>query len=297
MNKRKSEKTVPFTVEAVLDFVFSQYHIPIRRLKGAKTLHKSGQAALIDAESILVERDGKAFLEVFRREDGEKEMRQSLLGIIERDELTSDLEEVSMETLFVILSKHVDPRRLGVVWTARPTRRWAATTASGHFPLHRGPTRCATCAAWWTGSLPTRSPRGVPRRMALRRNALRAQRVHPQRHGQHVARGGERVGGDPVDQPAQVGAHRRASMRRGDRAEPVVADRGVGRRRPTPRRPPRAGSAAPAPGRPAPPPCRAAPGSRRGRRRDRAAARAPARRRARLRRGRLRTACQACAFG
>ena len=108
MNKRKSEKTIPFTVEAVLDFVASRYHVPIRRLKGAKTLHKNGQAALIDEESILVERDGKDFFEVFRREDGEKEMRQSLLSIIEWGELTSDLEEVSMATLYEILIKHVD---------------------------------------------------------------------------------------------------------------------------------------------------------------------------------------------
>ena len=58
-----------------------------------------------------------------------------------------------------------------------------------------------------------------------RRRNLGAQRIDPQRHGQHLARHRQRVGGNPVDQPAQVGAHRRSVDAPGDRTQPVVAHR------------------------------------------------------------------------
>ena len=48
---------------------------------------------------------------------------------------------------------------------------------------------------------------------------LLRQRIHPQRHGQHVAGEGQRVGGDPVDEAAQRCGQRRHFKHRGDRLE------------------------------------------------------------------------------
>jgi hypothetical protein len=70
--------------------------------------------------------------------------------------------------------------------------------------------------------------RGVGEAPADRRR-LRPQRVDPQRHRQHLAGGGERIGGDPVDQAAQIGAHPRRLQDRGERAQARGRQFGIGR--------------------------------------------------------------------
>jgi len=112
MRKSKPEATVPFTIEAVLKFVSKQYHIREDSLTGSNGRYKDGPVGFGDLTNIIVQRDGKNFLEVFRLSDKGKELRFDLAGLIERDELISTLEEVPMEEVFAILARHVDLKSL-----------------------------------------------------------------------------------------------------------------------------------------------------------------------------------------
>ena len=128
---KRARKDVPYTIDAVLDFVSKRYDVPLSRLSGRMA---PGTLPLIGDECIVVQVDGKDSLGIVPLSRREQNLKQGLMGIIECGELVGDvqlLEDVPIEDVFAVVVDHVDLRDL-CGWVAVKSNEEIMELAENH---------------------------------------------------------------------------------------------------------------------------------------------------------------------
>jgi hypothetical protein len=118
----KTEKDVPFTIGAIVKFVAERHGFLPSRVSGRMGV---GTPSVIGDKCIVVQLDGKDFMEVWSLVGEENKLRSKLLNIIEADELVGDtqiLEDVSNKEVFNVVVRHSDLRCL---------RDWISVNSNG----------------------------------------------------------------------------------------------------------------------------------------------------------------------
>ena len=106
--KGRSGKDVPYTIDAVLDFVSRGYGVSLSHLSGRMA---PGALPLIGDECIVVQVDGKDVLGIVPLSRREQNLKQGLMDIIECGGLVGDvtlLEDVPIEEVFAVVADHTD---------------------------------------------------------------------------------------------------------------------------------------------------------------------------------------------
>ena len=129
--KGRSGKDVPYTIDAVLDFVSRGYGVSLSHLSGRMA---PGAPPLIGDECIVVQVDGKDVLGIVPLSRREQTLKQGLMDIIECGGLVGDvtlLEDVPIEEVFAVVVDHVDLRDL-CGWVAVKSNEEIMELAENH---------------------------------------------------------------------------------------------------------------------------------------------------------------------
>ena len=113
--KASKEAIVPYTIDAVVQFVAERYDIPVDALSGKRAPAACPQ---IGGPCIVVQAKGKDFLGVLPLAEKERNLRGGLLDMIESGELSGGgicpdlLEDVPIGDILKVVAEHSDLRGL-----------------------------------------------------------------------------------------------------------------------------------------------------------------------------------------